>query len=194
MLGICSYNSKKVICKALNIVGLADFFDASLIYGREIWESKGSGRWSKADVIRAHIMAGTGMPARDTLFADDDPGHCRDVATALPDVCVIQVPQPLQRARASNLPKAGSECSAVLNHTRSSHACTRAPHVCVCRRGSASGAHGCDTSLGDGAWRVLRGPGRGGPRCAEGGTSGRPPSCRGSSRGGPNSRICTQAA
>ena len=193
-LGICSYNSKKVICKALTIVGLAEFFDPALIYGREIWESKGcSGRWSKADVIRAHIIATTGVPVCDVLFADDDECHCRDVATALPEARVIQVPQPLQRGRpASNLAKAGSKHAWSVGTSDMPLDYVSCWLTNVCLLGcSASGAHGRGAILGGGARRMLHRRGRSGWRCAQ--RSGCCHSHRRSGGGGPHSRVRPKA-
>ena len=111
VLSICSYNSKAVICKALGIVGLAEFFDPKLIFGREVWEAQAnSGRWSKADVLCKSIVPSSGAAPSDVCFVDDDPGHCRDVAASLPEACVIHVPQPPQR-RAAVLPTAGLQAA-----------------------------------------------------------------------------------
>ncbi|KAL1504326.1 hypothetical protein AB1Y20_010732 [Prymnesium parvum] len=108
LLFIVSYNSKKVICKALQIVGLAAYFDAARIFGRETWEcQRGSGRWSKAAVVRDEIVAPLALPPQGLLFVDDDPAHCHDVAAAFPDARVIAVPREPRNRRAGGLPRGG---------------------------------------------------------------------------------------
>lgn len=108
LLAIVSYNSKKVICKALSIVDLASFFDSSMIFGRETWETKGRvGYWSKAEVVQEHLLEPTGILASELLFIDDDPSHCRDMLARFPEACVIPVPRPRLRSRTNELPVAG---------------------------------------------------------------------------------------
>lgn len=100
VLSIVSYNSKKVIIKALDAVGLAHHIDAAMVFGRETWESQvNSGYWSKARVLQHHIAEPAGAAAHDILFIDDDPGHCREVASVLPQACVILVPRTSKLSR-----------------------------------------------------------------------------------------------
>jgi HAD superfamily phosphatase (TIGR01681 family) len=94
IIAIVSYNSKKVICKALKIVKI-DAIPAARIWGHEAYED-GDRRWSKSKVIASQLLSPLGVAAADVLFVDDDPSHVTELSTEL-GVRALLVPRPVQR-------------------------------------------------------------------------------------------------
>merc|ERR1712224_303515 len=89
-IAVVSRNSKHVIRKTLDHLGLLDHIARDMIYGFEDYGDD----MPKSRVVRQWILPALNVPEDAVLFVDDDRANVLDVRENCPDAKVLRVADP----------------------------------------------------------------------------------------------------